>query len=40
MLRTLVVVLMLANLAFYGWTQGWLTSVLGLSPKETANRSA
>ena len=33
MLRTLVVVLMLANLAFYGWTQGWLTSVLGLSPE-------
>lgn len=32
MLRTLVVVLMLANLAFYGWTQGWLTEVLGLSP--------
>lgn len=33
MLRTLVVVLMLANLAFYGWTQGWLTGVLGLSPE-------
>ena len=32
MLRSLVVVLMLANLAFYGWTQGWLTGVLGLSP--------
>lgn len=33
MLRSLVVVLMLANLAFYGWTQGWLTDVLGLSPE-------
>lgn len=32
MLRTLVVILMLANLAFFGWTQGWLTEVLGLSP--------
>ena len=32
MLRTLVVVLMLANLAFYGWTQGWLTDALGLAP--------
>lgn len=32
MLRTLVVILMLVNLAFYGWTQGWLTDVLGLSP--------
>jgi hypothetical protein len=31
MLRALVVVLMLANLAFYGWTQGWLTDALGLS---------
>jgi hypothetical protein len=32
MLRTLVIVLMLANLGFYGWTQGGLTEVLGLSP--------
>jgi hypothetical protein len=32
MLRALVVILMLANLAFHGWTQGWLTEVLGLSP--------
>jgi hypothetical protein len=32
MLRALVVILMLVNLAFYGWTQGWLTDVLGLSP--------
>jgi hypothetical protein len=32
MLRAMVVILMLANLAFYGWTQGWLTDVLGLSP--------
>lgn len=32
MLRALVVILVLANLAFYGWTQGWLTGVLGLSP--------
>ncbi|WP_310460774.1 hypothetical protein [Sphaerotilus sp.] len=32
MLRALVLILMLANAAFYGWTQGWLTDVLGLSP--------
>jgi hypothetical protein len=32
MLRALVVFLMLANAAFYSWTQGWLTDVLGLSP--------
>jgi hypothetical protein len=32
MLRALVVILMLANAVFYGWTQGWLTDVLGLSP--------
>jgi len=34
MLRALVVVLMLVNLAFYGWTQGWLAGVLGLSPDD------
>jgi len=34
MLRALVVLLVLANLAFYGWTQGWLTDVLGLSPDD------
>jgi hypothetical protein len=32
MLRSLVVFLLLANLVFYGWTQGWLAGVLGLSP--------
>lgn len=32
MLRALVVILVLANAAFHGWTQGWLTDVLGLSP--------
>lgn len=32
MLRTLVIVLVLANLGFYGWRQGGLTDVLGLSP--------
>lgn len=32
MLRVLVVILMLVNAAFYGWTQGWLTGVLDLSP--------
>lgn len=32
MLRGLVALLLLANLAFLGWTQGWLTPVLGLSP--------
>jgi hypothetical protein len=29
MLRALVLALLLANLAFFGWTQGWLDSVLG-----------
>lgn len=33
MLRALVVLLMLVNLTFYGWTQGWLTGVLGISPE-------
>jgi hypothetical protein len=30
MLRALVVALALANLAFYGWTQGWLDDVVGV----------
>ena len=30
MLRTLVVVLALANLGFYAWTQGWLDSITGV----------
>lgn len=32
MLRALVVVLMLANLAFFAWMQGWLTAVVGVDP--------
>lgn len=32
MLRTLVIALLAANLAFYAWTQGWLSGVLGLPP--------
>lgn len=30
MLRTLVVLLLAANLAFYAWTQGWLDNVVGV----------
>jgi hypothetical protein len=30
MLRTLVALLLFANLAFYAWTQGWLDSVIGV----------
>ena len=30
MLRALVIALLLANLAFYAWTQGWLDSVIGI----------
>lgn len=33
MLRVLVVFLLLANLAFYAWTQGWLTSITGVGPQ-------
>jgi hypothetical protein len=33
MLRFLVIALLAANLAFYGWTQGWLSGVLGLPPE-------
>jgi hypothetical protein len=30
MLRALIVALLLANLAFFAWTQGWLDSVVGV----------
>jgi hypothetical protein len=30
MLRALAALLLLANLAFFGWTQGWLDNVIGL----------
>lgn len=30
MLRALIVALLLANLAFFGWTQGWLDSFVGV----------
>jgi hypothetical protein len=33
MLRALVVLLLLANLAFFAWTQGWLTGLTGISPE-------
>jgi hypothetical protein len=33
MLRALVIALLAANLAFYAWTQGWLSGVLGLPPE-------
>src|SRR5574341_1158550 len=33
MLRILVVFLLLANLAFYAWTRGWLTEITGVSPE-------
>lgn len=32
MLRTLVLVLLLVNAAFYAWTQGWLNGVVGVRP--------
>lgn len=32
MLRALVVVLLLANLAFFAWMHGWLNSVVGVDP--------
>lgn len=33
MLRALVVLLLLANLAFFAWTQGWLTGLTGIGPE-------
>jgi hypothetical protein len=33
MLRALVVLLLFANLAFFAWTQGWLTGLTGISPE-------
>lgn len=32
MLRALVVVLLLVNLAFFAWMQGWLNAVVGVDP--------
>lgn len=32
MLRALVVVLLLANLAFFAWMNGWLNAVVGVNP--------
>lgn len=32
MLKRLVLLLLLANLAFFAWTQGWLDSVVGVRP--------
>lgn len=32
MLRTLVVLLLLSNLAFFGWMHGWLTPIVGIDP--------
>jgi hypothetical protein len=32
MLRALVILLMLGNAAFWAWTQGWLTGVVGIRP--------
>lgn len=32
MLRSLVLILLILNLAFFSWTQGWLTAVVGVSP--------
>lgn len=33
MLRALLVALIAANLAFFGWTRGWLDEVVGISPQ-------
>ena len=30
MLRGLVLALLVANLAFFGWTQGWLDNIIGV----------
>ena len=44
MLRALVVALLLANLAFFGWSQGWLDGVVGVrargdrEPERLANQ--
>jgi len=35
MLRTIVLILLLANLAFFAWAQGWLR-VLGTGPSQQA----
>ncbi|MBC8055262.1 MAG: hypothetical protein H7Y61_01650, partial [Rhizobiales bacterium] len=32
MLRALILALLLANLAFFAWTQGWLDAVVSLRP--------
>lgn len=32
MLRALIVILVLANIGFYAWTQGWLTGIVGVAP--------
>lgn len=32
MLRWLALLLLLANLAFFGWTQGWLNALVGVRP--------
>lgn len=32
MLRSLVLVLLLVNAAFYGWTHGWLNGITGVKP--------
>jgi len=34
MLRSLVLILLLINLAFFSWTQGWLTTVVGIHPSQ------
>ncbi len=40
MLRSLVLILLLLNLAFFSWTQGWLTTVVGVHPLPAARASA
>ena len=32
MLRGLVLLLLVANLGFFAWTQGWLDGVVGMRP--------
>lgn len=34
MLRSLVLILLLLNLAFFSWTQGWLTGLVGVHPSQ------
>jgi len=40
MLRSLVLILLLLNLAFFSWTQGWLTALVGVDRRSSTSLSA